>query len=193
MIENSLPPPRGMTEVMFPFLAWGAQSPIKGAAFTQAFLKHRPDEHWVLVGEGVAQCHAQLWTAWHSAARRQRRGTSLARSFDAEFLRYLAGTHHVSEAFKRAGVRNGDLSGCFLRLPLIGDSIETLPLPDAKQAAMIEAQAADLAAVLGVELTKRGLECTTEGAERLGLPPTDHGAPTCDALVGHVLSAEFHS
>lgn len=182
-----------MTEVMFPFFAWHAGSPLEGPAFTQAFLKHRPDEHWVLVGEGVAQCHAQLWTAWHSAARRQQRGTSLARSFDAEFLRYLAGTHHVSEAFKRAGVRNDDLSGCFLRLPVGEGSIETLPRPDAEQVSMIESQAAELAASLGVELTNKGLECTTEGAERLGLLFTDAGAPTCDALVGHVLSAEFHS
>ncbi len=182
-----------MTEVIFPFFAWHAGSPLEGPEFTQAFLKHRPDEHWVLVGEGVAQCHAQLWTAWHSAARRQQRGTSLARSFDAEFLRYLAGTHHVSEAFKRAGVRNDDLFGCFLRLPVDEGSIETLPRPDAEQVAMIESQAADLAASLGVELTNKGLECTTEGAERLGLLSADTGAPTCDALVGHVLSAEFHS
>ena len=55
------------------------------------------------------------------------------------------------------------------------------------------AEAAELAASLGVELTNKGLECTTEGAERLGLLFTDAGAPTCDALVGHVLSAEFHS
>ena len=27
----------------------------------------------------------------------------VARSVDAEFLRYLAGTHHISEAFTRAG------------------------------------------------------------------------------------------
>jgi hypothetical protein len=27
----------------------------------------------------------------------------------------------------------------------------------------------------------------------LGLLSADTGAPTCDALVGHVLSAEFHS
>ena len=193
MIENSLPPRRGMTEVPFPFFAWHAGTPLEGPAFTQAFLKHRPDEHWVLVGEGVAQCHAQLWTAWHSAARRQQRGTSLARSFDAEFLRYLAGTHHVSEAFKRAGVRNEDLFGCFLRLPVGEGSIETLPQPDPEQVAMIESQAADLAASLGVKLTNKGLECTTEGAERLGLLPIDTGSPTCDALVGHVLSAEFHS
>jgi tRNA threonylcarbamoyladenosine modification (KEOPS) complex Cgi121 subunit len=112
----------------------------------------------------------------------------LARSFDAEFLRYLAGTHHVSEAFKRAGVRNDDLFGCFLRLPVDEGSIETLPQPDAEQVAMIESQAADLAASLGVELTNKGLECTTEGAERLGLLSAD-----TDALVGHVLSAEFHS
>ena len=73
------------------------------------------------------------------------------------------------------------------------ESIETLPQPDAEQVAMIESQAADLAASLGVELTNKGLECTIEGAERLGLLSTNTGAPTCDALVGHVLSAEFHS
>lgn len=182
-----------MTEVMFPFFAWKSPSPIEGAAFTQEFLNHRADDHWVLVGASVAQCHAQLWTAWHSAARRQQRGTSLARSFDAEFLRYLAGTHHVSEAFKRAGARNGDLTGCFLRLPKVAESIEHLPQTDAHQAQEIESQAEKLADSLGVQLTREEIQCATEGARRLGLSLTDSVTPTCDGLVGHVLSAEFHS
>ncbi len=44
-------------------------------------------------------------------------GSQLARGRDAEFLRYLAGTHHISEAFSRAGIQDGVTAGWILYLP----------------------------------------------------------------------------
>ena len=41
----------------------------------------------------------------------------VARSIDAEFLRYLAGTHHISEAFARAGLQEGQDHGWVICLP----------------------------------------------------------------------------
>ncbi|MGB2070024.1 MAG: hypothetical protein ACPHVR_00135, partial [Poseidonia sp.] len=69
------------------------------------FLKYRPSERWVLLGGHAAQSMDQLWTAWVQAARNDLRDGMVARSIDAEFLRYLAGTHHISEAFTRAGLQ----------------------------------------------------------------------------------------
>ena len=57
------------------------------------FLKERPSPRWVLLGAHAVQTNAQLWTAWIKTTRNELRGTSVARSIDAEFMRYLAGTH----------------------------------------------------------------------------------------------------
>ena len=75
------------------------------------FLKQRADERWVLLGGHAAQSMDQLWTAWIQATRNELREAMVARSIDAEFLRYLAGTHHISEAFARAGLRDGQTVG----------------------------------------------------------------------------------
>lgn len=83
----------------------------------QHFLEHRPNERWVLLGEHAAQSVDQLWTAWIQATRNELRGCMVARSIDAEFLRYLAGTHHISEAFVRAGLQSGQSSAWVLCLP----------------------------------------------------------------------------
>ena len=193
MIENSLVFGRGMDEIQFPHFIWQSKTPLEASSTTQIFLKSRPNEHWVLVGEGVAQCHAQLWTAWHSAARRQRRGTSLARSFDAEFLRYLSGTHHVSEAFKRAGLRDGDSKGCFLFLPGLEGSADSLPDVSLEATSSLTLEAASLASSMGLALVEEPLVCHPEGAKRLGLVIEDSSRLTCDALIGHIISAEFNS
>ena len=157
------------------------------------FLKHRPTEHWVLVGPGIAQCHMQLWTAWNSAARRQHRGNSLARSFDAEFLRYMAGTHHVSEAFKRAGVRDGDQSGCFIVLPSIGNEGETPSRPSIGEVEELQRKASQLASSMDVNIRDVDLKCNIEGAKRLGVQVSEHTVVSCELLIGHVLSSEFNS
>ncbi len=193
MIENSSPSPQCMDGIEFPHFTWRSSDAIEGSSLTRSFLKHRPDEHWVLVGEGVAQCHAQLWTAWHSAARRQRRSTSLARSFDAEFLRYLAGTHHVSDAFKRAGMRDGDEAGCFLVLPDWKHEGNHLPTPDESKRTEMAGNASKLADAIGVDLVDEPLVISHEGAQRLGFNPDPSSEVTCDALIGHVISAEFNS
>lgn len=182
-----------MDELPFPSFVWQSALPQKGSVMTKSFLEHRPNDRWVLVGEGVAQCHAQLWTAWNSAARRQRRNNSLARSFDAEFLRYLSGTHHVSEAFKRAGVRDGDTTGCFLVLPSWQDMETSFPVQSEEEMLSLQEQVASLAEGLGVVSVDHPLVCNIAGAQRLGLTVDAPSSLNCDVLVGHIVSAEFNS
>ncbi|MEC8632274.1 MAG: KEOPS complex subunit Cgi121 [Candidatus Thermoplasmatota archaeon] len=81
------------------------------------FLNHRPSERWVLLGGHAAQGMDQLWAAWIQATRNELRGAMVARSIDAEFLRYLAGTHHISEAFARAGLQPGQQDAWVVYLP----------------------------------------------------------------------------
>ena len=71
----------------------------------------------MLLGGHAAQSMDQLWTAWIQATRNELRGAMVARSIDAEFLRYLAGTHHISEAFARAGLQSGQQDAWVVYLP----------------------------------------------------------------------------
>ena len=90
------------------------------------FLKERPSPRWVLLGAHAVQTNAQLWTAWIKTTRNELRGTSVARSIDAEFMRYLAGTHHVSEAFARSGYQEGSEDAWILYLPQAESSRNSL-------------------------------------------------------------------
>ena len=89
----------------------------KADAAIDAFLNSRPSQRWVLLGQHAVQSHMQLWTAWIQAARNELREAMVARSVDAEFLRYLAGTHHISEAFSRAGLQQGQSGAWVVYLP----------------------------------------------------------------------------
>ena len=71
----------------------------------------------VLLGGHAVMGDEQLWTAWIQASRNELRGRMVARSIDAEFLRYLAGTHHISEAFSRAGLQEGQTTAWVVYLP----------------------------------------------------------------------------
>ena len=75
-----------------------------------------PNQRWVFCRSDVAQTSRQLWTATTVSNRNTERGTAQARTLDAEFLRVLAGTHNVSEAFKRAGLQNKSTSGWLLHI-----------------------------------------------------------------------------
>jgi len=78
----------------------GVQVKDDDASPVQSFLSHRVSNRWVLLAEHAVQSMHQLQAAWTQATRQEVRGTMVARSVDAEFLRYIAGTHHIAEAFR---------------------------------------------------------------------------------------------
>ena len=85
------------------FPIFGIKLNDKEGDFVSKFLSIRPSERWVLVSKDAIFSQQQLWTAWLFSERNFHRENNLARTIDAEFLRYIAGTHHVSEAFRRVG------------------------------------------------------------------------------------------
>ena len=185
-----------MAQPPFPCFAWRSETPVDAKKLLKAFLELRPNSQWVMVGEGCIQSDLQVWTAWVCASRRWIRKNSLARSLDAEFLRYLSGTHHVSEAFKRAGVRNDDLAGCVLFLP------EATATDEAQidcQAAEydfeeVKNQAISMFSQLQLEADTKGFVLSKTGAIRLGMKfDFEHEVLTESALLGHILSSEFTS
>lgn len=101
----------------FPKFAWRKSNVENKADLIQTFIDERPSNRWVMCHSEVIFSDFQLWTAWEAAIRRFERKTALARTIDAEFLRYLAGTHHVSEAFSRAGIDANSHTGWLIYLP----------------------------------------------------------------------------
>jgi len=54
------------------------------------FIQQRPNQNWLLLADYAALTNHQLWTAWLLSQRAFANGKALARSLDAEFLRYIA-------------------------------------------------------------------------------------------------------
>ena len=185
-----------MAQPEFPCFAWDSEFPVNAKDVLTRFLEARPNADWVLIGQGCIQAQSQLWTAWNSASRRWLRSSALARSLDAEFLRYLSGTHHVSEAFKRAGVRDKDTSGFLLYLPKASstDDIHSDCLPIKFDSSGTESQAFSILSQLGFQSAPMEYSLSKEGASRLGMKfDSELETVTEASLIGHIISAEFTS
>ena len=184
-----------MAQPPFPCFAWRSEGSVDEKKLLQVFLEQRPNPHWVLVGEGCDQSDLQLWTAWNCASRRWLRSTALARSMDAEFLRYLCGTHHVSEAFKRAGVREGDRTGFLIFLPdATADEEQSDCHATEYDHNAIENQAEMLLSHLSLEENPIEYSLNKTGASRLGMKfEHEDEELTESSLIGHILSSEFTS
>ena len=185
-----------MAQPPFPCFAWRSGDPVDAKSLLGTFLELRPNSQWVMVGDGCIQSDLQLWTAWMCASRRWIRKSSLARSLDAEFLRYLSGTHHVSEAFKRAGVRTGDLAGFVLYLPEATaiDDTQTDCQAVEYDFEQIQSKATSMFSQLGLEVDDKGYILSKTGAIRLGMKfDFEQEVLTESALLGHILSSEFNS
>lgn len=114
-----------MTLPEFPCTLVEFDSPVDSV---QDFLKQwntkRPNPNYLLVSANVLQSDEQAWSAWLRMHRNSDKGEMLARSKDVEFIRLLAGTHHIDQAFKRAGLAQGDQSAWLVYLPEGIDELE---------------------------------------------------------------------
>ena len=177
----------------FPCVSWVDESSSKDSTL-EKFLKIRPSDRWLLLGFHAAQSNDQLWTAWHCSQRRFQRNNSLARSIDAEFIRYLAGTHHVSEAFQRAGVSSDESAGWMVYLPECDDFTDGYLTPKKDYFEYFDKNSLQLAESLELDLSKKSLSLDLKNANKLGLEGKDIQLDELEnALIGFILSSEFHS
>jgi len=170
----------------FPCWSWESSEPLELKSFVQSFQKIVPSQRWVFCRSDVAQTPRQLWTAATVSNRNTDRGTAQARTLDAEFLRVLAGTHNVSEAFKRAGLPNGATSGWLLHIPDQSTSTDTQTMDE---------NAEQLLTNLGLSQTSSTLEINIDGAKNLGIT-LDDGIDSNRieaSLIGHILLADVSS
>lgn len=170
----------------FPCWSWESPEPLDLKSFVQSFQKIVPDQRWVFCRSDVAQTPRQLWTAATVSNRNTERGTAQARTLDAEFLRVLAGTHNVSEAFKRAGLPNGAMAGWLLHIP-DQSALEDLQTTGEK--------AEQLLKNLGLSKTSSVLEVNVNGAKNLGIALDENvDLSRIEAsLIGHILLADVSS
>ena len=160
------------------------------------FLKARKDDRWVLLGDHAPQSFDQLWTAWIQATRNELRGSMVARSVDAEFLRYLAGTHHISEAFARAGIQDGQGSAWVACLPAaVGEANDLGHLqPKSEGDGRFEVDLQSLLASLGWALIESEISCSIEGCETLGIDLNGWSEKRrFESVIAHVLMADDQS
>lgn len=157
------------------------------------FLQHRQNERWVLLGSHAVQSDLQLWTAWIQTTRNELRQSMVARSRDAEFLRYLAGTHHVSEAFSRAGLQEGQTSAWLVYL-LLAQAVENdlghiqpISIPNAQ----LHDEVQHLARTLHWTIESSDITFSIEGARTLGIA-VEEWTPgrISESVVAHVLMAD---
>ena len=170
----------------FPCWSWESPEPLDLKSFVQSFQKIVPNQRWVFCRTDVAQTSRQLWTAATVSNRNTERGTAQARTLDAEFLRVLAGTHNVSEAFKRAGLPNGAMAGWLLYIP------DQSALVDLK---ITGKKAEQLLKNLGLSKTSSELEVNVNGAKNLGIALDENvDLSRIEAsLIGHILLADVSS
>ncbi len=160
------------------------------------FLQHRSDARWVLIGQHAVQSHVQLWTAWIQAARNELRNTMVARSVDAEFLRYLAGTHHISEAFSRAGVGAEDGLAWVVWLPQAEGEANDLGhlQPKAVLEGTFDDGLASLLSSLSWSKDESEASPSIEGMKRLGIDVEGWAEERLEeAILAHVLMADDQS
>ena len=119
----------------------------------------------------------------------------VARSIDAEFLRYLAGTHHISEAFSRAGVQEGQDNGWVVCLPAATGHENDLGhlQPEAEDTPDFESALSDLLERLGWSKAAemhpfyRGGKTTRHRCSRVVR------ARQTESIIAHILMADDQS
>ncbi len=155
------------------------------------FLTERPSQNWLMLADYAALTDHQLWTAWLLSQRAFAKGKALARSIDAEFLRYIAGTHHVSEAFKKVGIHKSHDKAWIVYLPEYEENDgELYPLIDLVQS---EETLVEITEKLGIQRIESRPEITPYGLDKLGIEITKFVDTIEDIIIGFVISSDLNS
>ena len=189
IIEKPLHLPTVMEMPPFPCVKLDISN--QSSDFIGEFIEHRDDESWLLMSHYAAQGQQQLWTAWLLAKRAFSNNKSLARTLDAEFLRYIAGTHHVSEAFKKVGIKSNDNTAWLIYLPNhIAELDEIKPSFSLDE---FDSGVESLIQKLNVKVIEGMPEINIEGIEKMGIPLPESKLNLIDSIIGHIISADLNS
>jgi len=189
IIEKPLHLPTVMEMPPFPCVKLDISN--QSSDFIGEFIEHRDDESWLLMSHYAAQGQQQLWTAWLLAKRAFSNNKSLAITLDAEFLRYIAGTHHVSEAFKKVGIKSNDNTAWLIFLPNhIAELDEIKPSFSLDE---FDSGVESLIQKLNVKVIEGMPDINIEGIEKMGIPLPESKLNLIDSIIGHIISADLNS
>lgn len=189
IIEKPLHLPTVMEMPPFPCVKLDISN--QSSDFIGEFIEHRDNESWLLMSHYAAQGQQQLWTAWLLAKRAFSNNKSLARTLDAEFLRYIAGTHHVSEAFKKVGIKSNDNTAWLIFLPNhIAELDEIKPSFSLDE---FDSGVESLIQKLNVKVIEGMPKINIEGIEKMGIPLPESKLNLIDSIIGHIISADLNS
>ena len=189
IIEKPINPPTAMEMPEFPCVKLDISN--HGSNLIGDFIKHRDDESWLLMSYYAAQGQQQLWTAWLLAKRAFSNDKALARSLDAEFLRYIAGTHHVSDAFKKVGIKDHDDSAWLVFLPKhVADLDEIKPSFSVDK---FNLGVKSLVEILDLKVISGKPEIDLNGIKEMGISLPESKLNLIDLIVGHIISADLNS
>ena len=189
IIEKPLHLPTVMEMPQFPCVKLDISN--QSSDFIGQFIEHRSDESWLLMSHYAAQGQQQLWTAWLLAKRAFSNNKALARTLDAEFLRYIAGTHHVSEAFKKVGIKSHDNTAWLIFLPKhIADLDEMKPSFSLDE---FHLGVESLTQKLNIKVIEGKPEINIEGIEKIGIQLPESKLNLIDSVIGHIISADLNS
>ena len=189
IIEKLIHLPRYME--MPPFPCFMVDVSNCNADLISDFLQERPNQNWLMMADYAALTNHQLWTAWLFSQRAFATGRALARSLDAEFLRYIAGTHHVSEAFKKVGIQESHDKAWIVNLPEYEENEgEIYPIVDLKQSEEI---VSSISQKLGLQQIDGIPEVTKYGLEKLGIDVTELDNNVEDIIIGFTISSDLNS
>lgn len=162
-----------------------------GESLVSRFIELRPNQNWLLLADYAAQSHQQLWTAWLLTRRAFLQKRALARSIDAEFLRYIAGTHHVSEAFRKVGINDTHKHAWIIYLPeyeiVEGEITPTNWSNETNE--ILDHLVTELSLRTAPGIPKLSIE----GLKILGLEIDKLSELTNDSLVAHTISTDLNS
>lgn len=153
------------------------------------FLSIRPSERWVLVSKDAIFDQQQLWTAWLFSERNFHREKNLARTIDAEFLRYIAGTHHVSEAFRRVGYSDKNNSASIVFLPNSKEQNKQF-FPEF-ESHEIERIGNEIISKLGASQTDNKYSSNYDYLSNMGISVNDDMDYNPQLLINHIISADI--
>ena len=189
IIEKPLHLPTVMEMPQFPCVKLDISN--QSSDFIGQFIEQRSDESWLLMSHYAAQGQQQLWTAWLLAKRAFSTGKALARTLDAEFLRYIAGTHHVSEAFKKVGIKSLDNTAWLVFLP--SHIIDLDEIKPSFSLAEFHLGVESLTQKLNLKVIEGKPEINIEGIKKMGIPLPESNLNLIDSIIGHIISADLNS
>ena len=139
------------------------------------FLKKRPSSNICIVARHAVMSSNQVSMAIGKAKNNFEQGSNRARELDTEFIRILAGTHNISLAFNRVGLKSSCRKGWLVNLADDGQNL------------------IEFADSFGLKSAGSEYEVTGENLRKLGIEFSDKVSPDKyqDMLLGHIAGSDL--